>query len=144
MPGCAGSGCVPWCSGATRPLVVSQCLRGGCGRGAPVASPLESRCSFKLPFSLVLGLWGGVLQRIGQCLLGFPAVVYTATCFPPNGLQRDTVVGRQTQAGTREGNHRRHTHRRVTSAHQHRPTTPHIFHHSVSLQWLRNCLFYSS
>ena len=40
-------------------------------------------------------------------------------------LQRDTVVGRQEQAGTRAGHQQRHTHRRVTSAHQRRPTTLH-------------------
>ena len=38
-------------------------------------------------------------------------------------IQRDAVVDRQTQAGTRAGQHQRHTHRRVTSAHQRRPTT---------------------
>ena len=31
-------------------------------------------------------------------------------------LQRDAMVGEQTQAGTRAGNHQRHTHRRETSA----------------------------
>ena len=38
-------------------------------------------------------------------------------------LSREEVVGRQTQAGTRAGNQQGH--RPVTSAHQHRPTTPH-------------------
>ena len=46
---------------------------------------------------------------------------YTSTT---SVLQRDAIVGRQTGAGTRVGNQQRHTHRRVTSAHQRRPTTP--------------------
>ena len=35
------------------------------------------------------------------------------------------MVGRQPQAGTRAGNHHRHTHRRETSAPQRRPKTTH-------------------
>ena len=38
-------------------------------------------------------------------------------------LQRDAVVGRQTQAGTRAGNRQRHTHYRVSPIHQRRLTT---------------------
>ena len=38
-------------------------------------------------------------------------------------LQRDAVAGRQTQEGTRAGNHQRHW--RGASAHQRRPTAPH-------------------
>ena len=40
-------------------------------------------------------------------------------CVTTTVLQRDEVVGRRTQAGTRVGNHERHTHRRETTGSQH-------------------------
>ena len=54
-----------------------------------------------------------------------PLSVWYFLWLPASAVQQDAVVGRQAQAGTRAGNHQRHTHRRETSAHQRRQTTPH-------------------
>ena len=54
-------------------------------------------------------------------------------------LQRDAVVvGRQTQGGTRAGQHQRHMHRGVTSAQQRRPTTPPQITCTISLPQISN------
>ena len=71
-----------------------------------------------------------VALRDGGAVCCFPSFaplsVWYFLWLPASAVQQDAVVGRQAQAGTRAGNHQRHTHRRETSAHQRRQTTPHI------------------
>ena len=90
---------------------------GGCGWRRALSCTILSSRSSGLPRNRHLSNSHrcdpqGVLRRRGR------------TC-PSRSCTGATLQTTGAQAGTTAGNHQRHTHRRVTSAPERRPTTPH-------------------
>ena len=91
----------------------------------------SSICAILMSDSYLASRLGGLYHEAGKCFVrnrgsSLPSfLVVQRQVTKMFYVTKDAVVGRQTQAGHRAGNHQTHTHRRVASAHQRRPTTPH-------------------
>ena len=91
----------------------------------------SSICAILMSDSYLASRLGGLYHEAGKCFVrnrgsSLPSfLVVQRQVTKMFYVTKDAVVGRQTQAGHRAGNHQTHTHRRVTSAPKRRPTTPH-------------------